>query len=470
MKKWIKRWIVRLRLWNWRRRRKRAYEDRKRELREFIYLDEVSVYSLIASRLGPIAAEFTETQTKTLEREFSGAFGADFDVVKSELSPRRLDVKTQGSQVLRKSTIQTTFKEFYDFEKDKLALGLPQEDEEAPQISSLGELIEATEVIESNVWLVDPERITRGQLLEMEVQLAAEPIYHLSAVISAFLEIFEETRDIASLGSYDFIPVRDVEHILTKLLVGLVPVRGEAIDYRIVVLGGKEWIVHRDLLDGIHTAEQVDSRPLFIVGVTEQSLFWKDIRRTLFSNARFRVFCRVAQDGLQDSWMPVKLAQVLETVSPGLAEQINALGENAFASMTNTNLSSQTIEKERRMCKALTDYARLMGEHYDRSISGQDWLKITEIALEKCRLHSSQKERYEAFEAVSTFLLEHLRIERDPEITAKSRELALNNAGLDFSGQIMPFEVSNNPLPDNPLTESAPERQLLDTEFIAVYW
>jgi hypothetical protein len=91
--------------------------------------------------------------------------------------------------------------------------------------------------------------------------------------------------------------------------------------------------------------------------------------------------------------------------------------------------------------------------------------QITKIAREKCKLYSSQKERYEAFEAISTFLLERLSIERDPKIVAKSRELALNNAGLDFSGQIMALEESNDLLPDATL-----ECQLLDTEFIAIYW
>jgi hypothetical protein len=43
-------------------RRRWAAKNEKGMLREFVYLDEVSVYSLIASRLGPIAAEFTDTQ------------------------------------------------------------------------------------------------------------------------------------------------------------------------------------------------------------------------------------------------------------------------------------------------------------------------------------------------------------------------------------------------------------------------
>jgi hypothetical protein len=267
------------------------------------------------------------------------------------------------------------------------------------------------------------------------------------------------------LASYDFVQVRDIDYIITELLIILVPVRGQAIDYKIVVLEEKEWIVHNKLLNQIPTSDLEDSRPLFVVGVTEQSLFWKDTRRTLFSKARFRAFCRMRQNGVQDSWTPIKLAQILETVSPELANQINTLGENAFASITNTNPLSQTGEKKQRMRSALIGYAKLLADHYNQNLAQQDLSDIEQISQENCNLYGSQKERYEAFEAISIFLLERFGIEREPEIIADNRELALNNAGLNFFGQIIPFEISNNPLP-----VTSTEQRLLDTEFIAIYW
>ena len=72
---YTRRRITRLKLawWSWRRWRA-AGQNRHTPLREFVYLDEVSVYSLIASRLGPIAAEFSETQTESLQDQ-SGVSG-----------------------------------------------------------------------------------------------------------------------------------------------------------------------------------------------------------------------------------------------------------------------------------------------------------------------------------------------------------------------------------------------------------
>ena len=458
------RWITRFRLWFWRWRRRKEFERWKGELREFVYLDEVSIYSLIASRLGPIAVEFTETQAKTLEREFSGSLGADSGVIKAEINPRKLDIQTRGSQVLRKSTVQTTFKELYDFEFDSLAFKPISEDTTTPKIRNQDDFINETKALEEDKLLIDPTKLTRGKLLDVEVKLEAEPIFHISTFISIFREIFEESNSISSLHSYDFKQVKEIEHILAQLLVGLVPIRGQAIDYKIIELKGKEWIVHRKLLNQI-PPELLDSRPLFVVGVAEQSLFWKDIRRTLFSKAHYRVFCRIGQDNLQDSWKPVKLVQVLEKIVPDLAEQINMIVESSITSMTNTNTINQTIEHKERMRNALIEYARLLANHYNQNITPDDLSMISRISQENSSLYASQKERYKAFEAIATYLITRFNVERNSEIVANNREFALNIAGLDFSGQSVPLDTFNNPLPAKHL-----EQRLLDTEFIAIYW
>jgi hypothetical protein len=48
----------------WRQRRRAAPAERKQNaLREFVYLDDVSVTSLLSSRLGAIPSEFTDAQS-----------------------------------------------------------------------------------------------------------------------------------------------------------------------------------------------------------------------------------------------------------------------------------------------------------------------------------------------------------------------------------------------------------------------
>ena len=95
------------------------------------------------------------------------------------------------------------------------------------------------------------------------------------------VEIFDENSELFSTNSYDtFIQAKSIEPILAKLLVGLIPIRGRALDYEVIALGGKEWIIHRRLLEKLLPTEAASTRLLYLVGVAERSLFWKDIRNS----------------------------------------------------------------------------------------------------------------------------------------------------------------------------------------------
>jgi len=456
---WLRQWRLiprlrgRLRRW----RRKQASKRQKTTLREFIYLDEVSVYSLIASRLGPIATEFTDTETASLKAEVASSISGGVDI---------------GSQVLRKSIVQTTFKELYELEMDSFAIRPIHEQLKPSKTYSFNDLMAAAETLTTDGWIVDPDKLARGQLLEIEVQLEAEDIFRVSAVVSALLEIIEEDSEMFGLDPYvKLTQVKSVNRILERLLVGLVPVRGYATDYEVVEFGEKEWIVHRRLLNDLPATEFPSTRPLCVVGVAEQSLFWKDVRRILFSRARFRVLCRIAQDGLQYSWTPVKLAHVLDLVVPGLSSQIDIIGSSAFAAMANVSTSNQSVElKQQLMEDALVGYATLLADHYDLCITTQDSSEIGFLSGQHCISFGSQKGRREAFDAIATFVLGRFGIEREPNIVAQYRVVALADAGLGFSGQPMPLVAPDNvPSTDIPSAASFEER-FLDSEFVAIYW
>jgi hypothetical protein len=302
--------FTRLRVWLRRWRWKQEFESQNDvPLREFVYLDEVSVYSLMASRHGPIPAEFTDTQSVSSQEEIGSSLGASSVIAKAEFNSRMSTSQTQGSQVLRRSTVQTTFKTLYEQElkSDSLAMRPISEDMEPPEIVSLDDLIAKREELESRGWIVDPVKLMRGQLFEVEVRLEAEAIFQFSAVVSAVLEIVQDDPETFGIDRDEtFDQVSAVNRVLEKLLVGLVPVRGHAEDYEVVELGGQEWIVHRRLLNVLAGTNSLTTSPLYVVGVAERSLFWKDIRRVLFSSARFRVLCRMGQDNLQKrlSWFP----------------------------------------------------------------------------------------------------------------------------------------------------------------------
>src|SRR5439155_11152100 len=130
--------------------------------------------------------------------------------------------------------------------------------------------------------VLDPARLSRGDLIEMDVQLEAEPIFQARTVISGVLEIIEDdpaafgVRDFGELGQ-----IRLVSRLLDKVLVGLVPVRGRATTYEMVEIDGNEWLLHTGITAQL-PPRSASSSPIVLVGVAEQGRFWTDVRRVLF--------------------------------------------------------------------------------------------------------------------------------------------------------------------------------------------
>jgi len=448
-------------------RRKRA-SRKQTELREFIYLDEVSVYSLIASRLGPIAAEFTETQTSSLQGEAASSIGAGMaGLAKAGLSTRVVGVETQGTQVLRRSVVQTTFKELYDLERESLAMKPVPESQRLPEIRSISQLTDEAQTLTKDGWIVDSAGLARGRLLEVEVRLKAEDIFRVSAVVSSLLDILDGNPELFGPEAYsELSKARAVGRVLEKLLTGLVPVRGRAVDYVVLEVGGAELIVHRRLLEGLQRSDAGGVHPLYVVGVAEQGLFWKDIRRVLFSEARYRALCRLAVDRVQASWTPVKLAQVLETLLPGVAERINALGSGALAAMTEAGKSERASElQQERFREALTRFAALLAEHYGGRVTPDDLSEGGLPSVQHCAGFADLNTRRAAFDAVAAFVLARLGEERDPFLVADCRTAALADVGLDATGHLasLPSSAETSIVP-------ATEDRFLDSEFVAIYW
>jgi len=444
-------------------RRTQTYKRNKNDLREFVYLDEVSVYSLIASQLGSIATEFTETQTNLLQGSIEGSFGVNTGIVRGEENSNILASNTIGSQVIRKSIIQTQFTELYDFEKDNLLIK-PISNEVPPIVKNLDELIALFNKSGKSKWIIKPSDLKRGELFETEVLLEAEDIFKISAALSSLFEIIGEDFKIFGVNVDDnHIQVKTIERILEKLLAGLVPIKGHAVDYKIIEYEHQQWIIHEKILRQLNI-DNLNVYKLFVVGVAEQRLFWKDIRQVLFAKANYRVLCRIAIDGLQNSWTPVKFVQVLETVSPDLAKQLNDLGSGAL-----NNLSANPIDAEAKsktfMKDALVEYANLLAKHYEFKLTEQNLVQINLISQKFCGFYNTQTERRKAFDVIAQYIIETIGVEKDSTLIAEYRAIALFDAGLDFSGKPLPLvtAISNqSSLPSND--------RFIDSEFVAIYW
>ncbi len=458
--------LSRLQTWLRRLKPQRAPKSHAGPLREFVYLDEVSVYSILASRKGPIATQFTESQTVSLNSEVVSSVGVGLGSTKATADTKLQSGRVQNTQVLRKAIIQTSFKDLYDIESAGLALRPPEADE-VPQVNNIAD-IENLDPIDGGSWLVDPSEISRGKLLEVEVELEADPIFRIASVVATLREFIEDNEQlfgheiVAQLAH-----MRSIAQLLDSLLIGLVPIRGHLVDYLSAIIGGRNVLIHRSLLDQLGPGAQIETHTAFVVGVAQHDLFWKDIRRVLFSKARYTVFCRLATEGLADRWQPVKVAGVLAGIVPQFDEAINEFGEWAHRAMINAPPSSPAttslhLHDHRRV---IEQYVELLTERHCQTLAPNFTNQLFQDILPERGWLSSVDSRLRILKEVTRRVDEDLRVTTSGELAYELREAVLGPASLQ--GILAPqlpsgFGSNNNP-------SLCPER-FLDTEIIAIYW
>ena len=93
--------------------------------------------------------------------------------------------------------------------------------------------------------IVDMRTIKRGDLLEANVELEADPLFRMTMVITTLYELMADRSDI-----FGTVPATQIEQaysvgqVLDRLLSGLVPIRGRLIDYESTTMGDrKSWFI-----------------------------------------------------------------------------------------------------------------------------------------------------------------------------------------------------------------------------------
>ena len=154
------------------------------------------------------------------------------------------------------------------------------------------------------------------------------------------------------------------------LLVGLVPIRGRLVDYSWANIASRDLLVHRLLLDQLAPDTSLTVYPAFVVGVAQHDLFWKDIRRVLFSQAQYTVFCRIAVSGLANRWHPVKITGVLAGIIPQFDEMIRNFSDQAIVAMHGAGDIQETpIANDEQSWKGIMkEYTQQILTHHGRSL------------------------------------------------------------------------------------------------------
>ena len=464
------------RLSSWLRRRwdRRPNKGNLSDRREFVYLDDISVLSILASRTGSIATEFTETHTASRSSEFNKSLGVGLGVAKANIGSRTQAGQVDASQVLSRAIIQSSFKDLYDIERSGLAL-LPAVPDQLPTINSTSDLKGLLDSSEGSALLIDPHTLHRGELLEVEVELEADPIFQMATIIKTVLELMEENRELLEGADTAQLPeIRSVVRLIESLLADLVPIRGRLVDYAWIRICGRDVLVLQSLLCRIPIEERPKVNPVLLVGVAQRDLFWKDIRRVLFSQARYTVFCRLATGGLEEKWSPVKMAEIFSGIASDFDEIIQGLGGDLKSALNRSMRSATTgtttdapptvySEDAQRQEPLLRKYAESLAAYHNCDIEPAGIEALTR-GVSRARNWLDSVDGYRpVFAEVTKSVDDSLGVETPLEVASKLRSEALGRSVREETLELAGSVATGNP------PEPRCER-FLDSEIIAIYW
>lgn len=441
-----------------RRRAKRAKKiiDTARPLREFVYLDEVSVTSLLVSQRDTIPENVTSGRSIAEQAEISAKASVDAVAAKAESATRYQTANSSSVESSRKAVVQTLFNELRDDTNLPIAL---HDDATGPQLLPHDG---ATEGDGYRGWRGDD--LLRGQLIELEVVLEVDPVFKLGTMVSEFSAMAAEYPQMAGpAGLATLDEIEPVKKVLDRLLAGLIPIRATACNYVVATVNGQDYVVRSSTANELG----VPVRPLEIVGVSEHIGYWKDIRRVLFSSGRFKLLCRVARPGLHETWTPVKVAHLFGDIAPSLVEQIDTLSKAGTSGLDGLPSGQSHLA----LVRALAAYADQIANTGNPGLQPETVLELIEIAA-RVSNEASPSEQRQAFAEVRELIVgANPESAPTPEQDLDARRNARERAGLPVlpgGAAVVTAEGSPQTDADNPV--DADVAKLIDVEVVAIYW
>ncbi|WP_315533186.1 hypothetical protein [Corynebacterium matruchotii] len=418
---------------------RRQKEVSQFQLREFIYLDEVSLQSLLVSLHGELTEKKSITDSTSNTRNVSG------NIDTNNLAPLKLGFtaqyqsgKSSATQTETKATVQSWFRELY----------------ETPNILGVQPLEDGDQDI-----IVKSSALQRGTLAELQVVLATDPYFN---VVTSISEFFKLSENISELNGYS--EIKWQIELLQQLLAGLIPIKAEILNYRALKTGDDTYLVHEDKVTGVSTSKI----KVNLVGVTELSAYWKDIRRVLFSNQEFRVLCRISRPGLVQDWNPIKLLDLFGNVFPqkeihNVKEMLKLLSYNVDAAST----AETDNDASSKMRLALEEYIKSSCEHAGGEIGSDEVEGIIKEVLKGNFDEGSMGDRKVLYEKVDGELAS-LKIDVPPNIRVTLRESSSEKAGL--SHRLFTSAPSEVKKVEEKEEKSVAEELFIEAEIIAIYW
>jgi len=430
-----------------------------------VYLDEVSVTSLVAAREGAISESFKEslTQTTAAEGGTTIEMSAPGGGPKAGWNSRVSASQTSAQEVVRRAVIQGTFRSLRVGDTD---LRLSVEDQPArarpKPARSTEDLAAAIATLQRQRRATRVQDLARGDVIEVRVDLDTETSYQITTAISSIVDLLKDHSELFGLADADLAQGEVIAELLRRMLVDLVPVIARVTSHQHVLIDGEPWLVDRAAID--------DSSPLAgeatnvcIAGVTELPGFWKDVRRVLFDGSSYTAYVRLSKPGLRGTWSPVKLADVFERIFPDVGAHLRELPRVLRSSQDPSNSPVQASPSEVIRNHGLIPFGLQLAAITQRSI---DVAALEEVATVASQRIASAEDLDDvgqvrsAFAAVINFVEDGTPIDR--EVIRSLRETHQALARLQFAVDAAAQESTAAPtITSNPM---------LEVEFIAIYW
>lgn len=178
------------------------------------------------------------------------------------------------------------------------------------------------------------------------------------------------------------------------------------------------------------------------------------------------MLCRVSQDGIRNSWTPIKLRDVLAKMSSDVADNIDSLALGDFFGGSAEDRDGGDDKRRRALHAALYGYTASFDEERGENLSPKDVLDVESLVERYQESFGSTTGMREGFDAIAARLASSFGVQTDSRMEKKRRLDAFDAAGLSLTGELVSVTEPSDDTPPKP----AQEDHVLDTEFIAIYW
>jgi hypothetical protein len=392
-------------------------------LREFIYLDEVSVVSLLASLTREVTEERTDTDMTENRKRWKFRLKSTLSFIpyiggSGSASRETVGVDRDTEEVVRRSEIQSKFDELYS---------------ETSPYFELNEVDRNEEVSVSD--------LTEGGVMEVDVEFSGHKLFH-------YYKAFQYLIDVAEGTEYAFTnQEKQVVELMGSLFGDQIPVVGELSNYKIV----DEQIHERE-------GDTEEGEELWIAGTLDPDMLWQEPSQFLYENNNFTAYIRVPEARIQDDWDPLKLTRVIRSISQPIGDQLNGMLD-AVITQSQEEFDTANLEDEEQVAPGK--------DHYD---------EYFDIIERDGDLNLSENRRRELLVSASEEVIAHLdesSYEFEIRLLKEVADLVEEQTDVDLDRDMLacqrPKLVHDLPNDGASVSDSS-GRNYLEVSFVAIYW